>query len=124
MAKQMAFAGGKATAPARFFDQVFVEGGHVARLGKKGLIGVSSKTLNRLISNPKIPENLERLLLGIYKGKKLNFTEDGLLAEINSITKVLSRTRFSADEFSFLEDLRVSLINHLREKFGKDIPRK
>lgn len=112
-------AGGKVGVPARFFELVYVERGHATSLGKKNMIGVSAKTLSRLISNPEIAKSLRNFLLQISKEKKIELSERTVLSQINSITKTLNRRRFSPDEFTFLEDLRISLINYLREKFGK-----
>jgi len=117
--KKMPLAKGKIGVSARFFEQVYVERGHVARLGKKGRIAVSSRTLNRLISNPEIPKNIKSFLLDISKEKRIDLSKKSVLVKTDLLTKILNRKRFSPDEFSFLEDLRVGLIHYSLRKFGR-----
>ena len=110
---------GTVAVPGRFFEQVYVERGHAARLGKKEYISVSATTLARLMSNPEIPKNLKGLLLKVSKEKKIEFTKRGVLKKTDSLTRLLNRKRFSPKEFTFLEDLRIGLIRYRLRRFGK-----
>jgi len=108
---------GTVAVPGRFFELVYVERGRAAKLGKTGLIVVSATTLNRLMSNPGIPSALRGLFLDIAKEKKVEFTKRSVLAKTDAITKILDRKRFSPDEFSFLENLRIGLIRYRLNRF-------
>jgi len=114
-------AAGKGTVPAGFFEQVYIQKGRKAVLGKKGIVAVSEKVLNRLLSNPRIPRNLNWLLFKIAKEERVSLSEKGTLSKIDSITKALDRAKFSKEEFSFLEELRVSLIHYLIREFGRQV---
>lgn len=111
-------AGGKGVVPASFFEQVYIERGRKAKLGKKGLVAVSEKALNRVISNPGVKGNLKKLLSEISNERKIFLGEKVTLSCIDSITKILDHSKFTPEEFSFLEDLRISLIHYLIREFG------
>ena len=117
--KQISLPGG-AKVPARFFELAYNARGPSVTFGKgKSKREFSVKTLNGLIEKKGSPERLKSLLIDMKRRKKILFSKKRVLSTIDSITHTLNRKTLTRKEFSFLEDLRVCLIDYKQDLFGK-----
>lgn len=106
--------------PARFFELAYSARGPGVVFGKgKNKSEFSVNILDGLIKKKGISSSLEVLLLDIKRKKKIFFSEESVLSAIKSITRELNRKSLSEKEFSFLENLRLCLIDYKRDLFEK-----
>ena len=67
----------------------------------------------------RFPGPLKALLIDIKRKRKIVFSRKSVLSAIDSITLAMDRRMLTGKEFTFLEDLRLCLIDYKKGLFGK-----